>query len=96
MFIILLTASIFGAIAIWPYTFKFSLDLLQNLQVPLYIFLTGQIIQAIIMYAFLIFIGLYLAKKVGLGLPIIEGWLEGREVKSYLKSLLGISIGLEY
>ena len=33
-------------------------------------------------------------KKVGLGLPILEGWLEGREVKSYLKSILGISIGL--
>uniref|UniRef100_UPI00260D5BF5 CPBP family intramembrane glutamic endopeptidase n=1 Tax=uncultured Methanomethylovorans sp. TaxID=183759 RepID=UPI00260D5BF5 len=26
--------------------------------------------------------------------PILEGWLEGREVKSYLRSILGISIGL--
>ncbi len=46
------------------------------------------------MFALAIFIGLHLARKVGLGLPILEGWLEGREVKSYLKSILGISIGL--
>lgn len=93
LYITLLIASIFGAIAIWPYTFT-SMDLLQNLQVPLYVFLAGQIIQTIIMYAIIILIGLYLAKKVGLGLPILEGWLEGREVKNYLKSILGISIGL--
>jgi hypothetical protein len=47
------------------------------------------------LFAFAIFIGLFLAKKVGLGLPVLEGWLEGREVKGYLKSILRIYIGLE-
>ena len=46
------------------------------------------------MFAIVILIGLFLAKKVGLGLPILESWLEGRKVKGYLKSILGISIGL--
>lgn len=93
LFIILLIASIFGTIAVFPYTLTLE-NVLQNLQVPLYLFLTGQIIQTTIMFAFVIFIGLFLAKKVGLGLPVLEGWLEGREVKSYLKSILGISVGL--
>lgn len=64
----------------------------QNLHVPLYVLLTAQIIQNAVMFAVAIFIGLNLAKKVGFGLPILEGWLEGREVKSYLKSILPISI----
>ena len=94
LFIILLIASIFGIIAVFPYTLTIQGSLLQNLSVPLYVLLTGQIIQNTIMFAFIIFIGLILAKKVGFGLPILESWLEGREVKSYLKSILGISIGL--
>ena len=53
LYVTLLIASILGAIAIWPYTFT-SMDLLQNLQVPLYVFLAGQIIQAMIMYAIII------------------------------------------
>ncbi|OPX60262.1 MAG: CAAX amino terminal protease self- immunity [Methanobacterium sp. PtaB.Bin024] len=94
LYIILLIASIFGTIAVLPYTLTLQGGLLQNSPVPLYVILAAQIIQSMILFAVVIFIGLYLAKKVGLGLPILEGWLEGREVKSYLKSLLGISVGL--
>ncbi len=94
LFIILLIMSIFGIVAAFPYTLTIQGSLLQNLTVPLYVLLTGQIIQGTVMFAFAIFAGLYFAKKVGFGLPILEGWLEGREVKSYLKSILGISIGL--
>ena len=94
LFIILLLASIFGFLAVLPYTLTLEGNLLQNLQVPLYVLLTGQAIQNIILFAFAIFAGLFFAGKVGLGLPILEGWLEGRKVKDNLKSILGISIGL--
>ncbi|MBM4240076.1 MAG: CPBP family intramembrane metalloprotease [Euryarchaeota archaeon] len=94
LFLILLAASIFGLIAIIPYTLTLQGSLLQGLPVPLYIILIAQILQNVILFSIFIFIGLYLSKKVGLGLPIIEGWLAGREVKSYLKSIIGISIGL--
>ena len=93
LFIILLIASIFGVIAVIPYDLTLQGTLLQNLP-PLYIVLIATIIQNAVIFAIPIFIGLNLAKKVGLGLPILEGWLEGREVKSYLKSILSISIGL--
>jgi len=94
LFLILLIACIFGTIAVLPYTLTLQGELLQNLPVPLYVLLAAQLIQAIILFGVATFIGLHLARKVGLGLPILEGWLEGREVKSYLKSILGISIGL--
>lgn len=94
LFIILLIASVFGIMAVFPYTLTLEWSVLQNLPVPLYVLLISQIIQNTILFSVAIFIGLLLAKKVGLGLPVLEGWLEGREVKSYLKSILLISIGL--
>ena len=94
LFLILLIACIFGVILVLPYTITIQGELLQDLPVPLYVLLAAQFIQSIVLFAVAIIVGLHLAKKVGLGLPILEGWLEGREVKSYLKSILGISIGL--
>lgn len=94
LFWILLGASIFGVIAVIPYALTFQADSLKELPMPLHILLPIQILQNVVVYAVFIFIGLYLAKKVGLGVPILESWLEGKEAKSYLKSILGISIVL--
>lgn len=94
LFLILWMASIFGVIAILPYVFTLQGGITENSQIPIYLLITGQIIQNALIFAIAIFIGLKLAKKVGFGLPILEGWLEGRKIKSDLKSILGISIGL--
>ncbi|MDO9045046.1 MAG: CPBP family intramembrane metalloprotease [Methanobacteriaceae archaeon] len=94
LFLILWMASIFGVIAILPYVFTLQGGIPENLPVSVYLLIAGQIIQNAIIFAITIFIGLKLAKKVGLGLPILESWLEGRKIKSNLKSILGISIGL--
>jgi membrane protease YdiL (CAAX protease family) len=92
LFIILLMASIFGWFAVLPYTLTLQSSALQNLPVPLSVLLTGQFIQSVIISAIAIFTGLYFAKKVGFGLPILEGWLEGKPVKDYFLSILPISI----
>lgn len=94
LFILLLIMSIFGWLAVLPYTLTLQSNVLQNLPVPLYVLLIGQFIQSLIISIIAILAGLYFAKKVGLGLPILEGWLEGKPVKEYLKSILPISIGL--
>jgi len=94
LYLILLGACIFGTLAVLPYTLTLQGGLLENSTVPLYFILAAQIIQSIVLFSVTIFIGLLLSKKVGLELPILEGWLGGREVKNYLKSVLGISIGL--
>jgi hypothetical protein len=94
LFLILLALSIFGWFAVLPYTLTLQSNVLQNLPVPLYLLLTTQFIQSLILSIIAIFAGLYFAKKVGFGLPILEGWLEGKPVKDYFISILPISIGL--
>ena len=94
LFLILWMASIFGVIAILPYVFTLQGGIPENSQIPIYMLIVGQIIQNALIFAIAILVGLKLAKKVGLGLPILEGWLEGRKIKNDLKSILGISIGL--
>ncbi len=94
LFLILWMASIFGVIGILPYVFTLQGGVPGNAPTTLYLLIAGQIIQNAVIFAIAIFIGLKLAKKVGFGLPILEGWLEGRKIKNDLKSILGISIGL--
>ncbi|MGZ7096518.1 MAG: CPBP family intramembrane glutamate endopeptidase, partial [Methanobacterium sp.] len=83
LFLILLGLSIFGLLAIIPYTLTLQGGLPQNLPVPLYVILAAQIIQNIIIFAVAIFIGLYLYKKVDLSIPVLESWLRGNPVKDY-------------
>ncbi|WP_414469287.1 CPBP family glutamic-type intramembrane protease [Methanobacterium sp. ACI-7] len=92
LFIILLVASIFGWFAVLPYTITLQSSVFQNLPVPISVLLAVQFIQSLIIFVIAIYAGLYFAKKVGLGLPIIEGWLEGKPVKDYFISILPISI----
>ncbi|MCE5214283.1 MAG: CPBP family intramembrane metalloprotease [Methanobacterium sp.] len=94
MFIILLLACLFGFVTILPYSITLQGGLPQNLPIPLYLLLTIQAIENMILFAVAIFLGLKLADKVGLKLPVLQGWLEGREVKGYLKSILGLAVGL--
>lgn len=91
LFLILLVASVISSILVLPYALALSPELAQ-LFTPIVLF--AQLIQTIIEFSLAIFIGLYLAKKLGFGLPVLEGWLEGKNVKGYLRSILGISVGM--
>ena len=91
LFLILLVASVIASLLVLPYALALSPALAQVFT-PFVLF--SQLIQTIIEFSIAIFIGLYLAKRVGFGLPVLEGWLEGKEVRDYLKSILGISVGM--
>ena len=94
LFWILLLASVFGVISIIPYMLTIQADLLKELPIPLHVLLPIQVAQNMVIFAILIYVGLYLSGSVGLAAPILEGWLQGKEVKPYIKSILGISITL--
>jgi hypothetical protein len=51
-------------------------------------------VQNLILFAAAIFLGLLLSKRVGMGLPILQGVLEGKNQTKELKSILPPSIGL--
>jgi membrane protease YdiL (CAAX protease family) len=91
LFLILLIASVIASLLVLPYAIALS-PALARVVTPLFLF--AQLIQTIIEFSIAIFIGLYLAKRVGFGLPVLEGWLEGNKVRDYLTSILGISIGM--
>ena len=91
LFVILLIASFITSLMVLPYTLALS-PALAKVFTPLV--LIAQLIQSLVIFSIAIFMGLNLYKRVGFNLPILEGWLEGKKVGNYLKSILGISIGL--
>ncbi len=91
LFVILLITTVITTLLVLPYTLALS-PALAEVFTPFV--LIAQLIQTLVIFSIAIFIGLLLVKRVGFNLPILEGWLEGKEVGTYLKSILGISIGL--
>jgi len=91
LFRILLLVSLITSLMAMPYALTLVADM--GLVITPILFV-AQIIQALILFSITIFLGLYLAKRVGFGLPILEGWLKGENQKGNLKAILGLSIGL--
>ena len=61
---------------------------------PIPVFFAIQFIQSAIQVAILVGVGLFFARRTGLGAPIIEGWLAGASMSGRLKSILLPSIGI--
>jgi membrane protease YdiL (CAAX protease family) len=92
IFFILLAACTWGIIAVLPYTLELQKNILSNLPMPLWVLLLIQILQSTIMFAIAIGLGLFIANRIGLGLPILEAKLSGESVSARLKAILPISI----
>lgn len=91
LFFILLAASFATTLMVMPYAFTL---IKETSLVITPIILVAQVIQSALLFSLAIFIGLKLAKRVGFGLPILEGLLKGESQKEKLKSILWQSIGL--
>ncbi len=94
VFFIVLAASTFGVISVMPYTLTLQAETLSKvtLPIPLPLLLTIQVAQNAVMLAIIIFLGLLLAKRIGLGLPILEAKLRGESVAAQVKAMLLPSI----
>jgi hypothetical protein len=90
LYFILLIASIFSTIAIFPYALTIQANVLENIPIslPLALFLSA--LQTTIMFAILIYVGLKLSKKLGLEIPLIEKFVEKKKVD--IRSLVKLSI----
>ena len=94
LFAILLAASIASAILVLPYALSLSSEALKASPLPMEAIAAISIIQSSVLFAIFIFAGLKLSQKAGLGLPILENWLDGKPVKAPLSAILPISIAL--
>jgi len=102
MFFILLAACVITALMVIPYSLALTGSVVEL--TPFILLLSTA--QNIVLFALASFLGLLLSRKVGLGLPILEGALEGKsktavpltrpkaEVSRVLKSILPLSVGL--
>jgi hypothetical protein len=103
VFWLLLVASLAGAAAVIPFGLEVFRPLMQTappspISLPLLIVLG--IIENLTLLSVAIGLGLLLARKIGLGTPLLEGWLyhedAGTSARDALKSgaLVGIAVGI--
>jgi membrane protease YdiL (CAAX protease family) len=94
LFFILWVTCILSVIAVLPYSLSLQTNTLQNLDlpIPLPALITLQVIQNAILFAILIFAGLFFAGRVGLGLPIVESALRGETVADNVRAILPLSV----
>src|SRR5512145_853776 len=92
IFLILLAACVGGTIAVLPYTLELQKNILSNLPMPLWVLLLIQMLQSTILFAIAIGLGLFIANRIGLGLPILEAKLSGEAVGARIRAILPLSI----
>ena len=81
IFWLLLIASVLGVAAVLPYIFSLSPTLISAggpLSMPLPILIAAQLMQSTIVFAALIALGLVLARKADVELPMLQWWFYGK------------------
>lgn len=96
LFKILLSASIISIIAVLPYAFTLAGDVINQVPIPLPMLILVSVIQSSILFAIVLFLGLILSKKVGLGLPIIEDFLSKKKTQFDIKSIIKTSVSFGF
>jgi membrane protease YdiL (CAAX protease family) len=96
IFFVLWIASIFGVIAVIPYSLELQSASLQNVELPLPLptLLILQVVQSALLFSVVTALGLYLANRIGLGVPILEARLRGASVEDTIRAILQVSIAV--
>lgn len=94
VFFILLIAAILATIAVVPYSLELQSSTLTSLElpIPLPALIALQTVQNAILFAIMIFIGMLLAKRVGLGTPILDAATLGEPFVGQIRAILPLSI----
>jgi hypothetical protein len=91
LFFILLITCVITSLLVVPY----SLSLAKNeVEFTLITIIISTVANNLILFAVAVFFGLFLSKRVGMGLPIIQGALEGKNQTKELKSIIAPSVCL--
>lgn len=90
VFIMLWGASIFGSLAVLPYALTLQASTLEKIAtaVPLNVIITVQVIQSVVLFGIATALGLLLAKRIGLGAPLLEQFFAGQKVTDHIKPFL--------
>lgn len=96
VYFILWVAAILASIAILPYALELQGSTLEtmDLPIPLPALIALQIVQGAILFAIILFAGMFCASRVGLGTPILDSVTRSESVSDKVRAILPISIGL--
>jgi membrane protease YdiL (CAAX protease family) len=96
VFFILWVAAVLSTIAILPYILELQSSTLTSLDlpIPLPALIALQIVQSAILFAIIIFAGMFLASRVGLGTPILDSITRSESASGKVRAILPLSIGL--
>lgn len=97
VFALLLVGATFGLVAVVPYSLALQsaaalAGVAQQAGMPLWLLIAVQLAPQAILFGVVIWLGLLLARSVGLGLPILEGLTRGNAVGAALRRILPISV----
>jgi len=96
VFFILWIAAILSSIAVLPYALELQASTLQamDIRIPLPALIALQIVQSAILFAIIIFAGMFFASRVGLGTPILDSVTRSESASGKVRAILSLSIGL--
>lgn len=96
VFFILWIAAILSSIAVLPYALDLQGSAIEalDLPIPLPALIALQIAQSAILFAIIIFAGMFFASRVGLGTPILDSLTRSKSATDKVRAILPISIGL--
>lgn len=92
VFFILWIAAILATIAVMPYVLELQSSALSALELSLPALIALQTIQNTVLLAIMIFLGMLLASRVGLGTPILDVATRGEPVANRIRAILPLSI----
>jgi len=94
VFLMLWIASTLSVVAVLPYTLDLQSSTLQQLDlpIPLPLLIAVQMLQNSILFAIMIFIGMVLANRIGLGMPILDALSKKESTGDQWRSILPTSI----
>jgi membrane protease YdiL (CAAX protease family) len=71
-----------------PYSLTLQAQRLKELPIPLQVLIPIQVVQNAIFIAVAVGVGLLLAKRTGLGAPLLEAWLSGEKIGQRLRAII--------
>ena len=92
LFFLLLIFSITGFFSVLPYSFALQAPLMQKLPVSLPLLIFLQMIQNAVLFAIVIFFGLLLAPKTGLGFKFLTHYLAQHRISEKIQPILMTSV----
>jgi len=93
-YLILAVAGLFGYLIALPTTWSFIKETADKAGIPFQLLVGEQIIQSTIWILLAVGIGLLVSRKTGLGAPILEAYLNGKSVRTELRSRILPSVSL--